>query len=236
MWFHLGLNPLECIRCNIRHIHHRMKHLLSSSGYLLDEFLHKSKNRNVPFHSATPTTTTIDATSNWIKSKILNALTTHCAYAYCDLLWLVTRNSYEYIRRERVQNGRTDRQTATNWIRFFFFFVSSFESLVPFVLHVWRQNKLVGTDIKKQCFRNVAGAGVLIRTWRRHGKNLHFHAERRKHPSTWNSLIHLIWHSLKIKSSDTWAASAIHFAHSSSCLSIWLDSGHMLRIVDPLRL
>lgn len=64
------------------------------------------------------------------------------------------------------------------------------------------------------------------KTW----KKFKFSCGDTKTSCTWNSLIHLIWHSLKIKSSDTWAASAIHFAHSSSCLSLSL-LGHMLRLV-----
>lgn len=182
---------------------------------------------------------TIDVTAKWFKSKILNALATHNACAYCNLLeW--SWDSYEYIRHELVPNGRTDRLTDTNWIFFSFSPPSSnFVHFSMFVLTIWCQNTRMETrekkegETKKKKRPHRCGCWLLVcvdlnspKTW----KKFKFSCGDTKISCTWNSLIHLIWHSLKIKSSDTWAARAIHFAHSSSCLSLSM-LGHMLRLL-----
>lgn len=200
VYFEVGPIGMHLLWYSIRHIDHRMEHLLSSGRCLLDKFLHKSKKHKYPLSVADTTTATptIDVTSKWFKSKILNALATHHACAYCNLLeW--SCSSYEYIRRERVPNGRADRLTDTNWNFFFASFQVPTSSLslcfcLPFdvkTLSRRREKKWKKAKHAKKNVHFVVGAGVLIWARQRHGKNSNFHAETRKYPalgirlSTW---------------------------------------------------
>lgn len=246
VWYFPRLSPLECIHSATTFdtlITEWNTYCLWVGIYWTNFCINQKNIHKYPLSVADTTTATpaIDVTSKWFKSKILNALATHNAYvltAYCNLLeW--SCSSYEYIRRERVPNGRTDRLTDTNWI-FFLFFESSpnFVSFTLLVLTIWHQNTLMetrgekkkGETTKKKTRPHRCGCWFVdlnsAKTW----KKFKFSCGDTKKSCTWNSLIHLIWHSLKIKSSDTWAATAIHFAHSSSCLSA-SQLGHMLWLV-----
>lgn len=200
VYFEVGPIGMHLLWYSIRHIDHRMEHLLSSGRCLLDKFLHKSKKHKYPLSVADTTTATptIDVTSKWFKSKILNALATHHACAYCNLLeW--SCSSYEYIGVSVCQmDERTGWQTP---IEIFFSLHSKFQLRLFLSVSAYHSTSKHshGDEKKSEKRRNmqkknvhfVVGAGVLIWARQRHGKNSNFHAETRKYPalgirlSTW---------------------------------------------------